>query len=945
MKEDPHDVDLSIGTHSIPLSTLTIFFFIGLTLSTYLFSKVFISSANSASSNSDTSKDKKIKFLTLESSDINNFLSELSQLCLILLYIWISENRPAFSHGEKWHDLDLFWFLTLGFFIAGLFSLKIEPENSKAIDVLNRNQTEEWKGWMQVMFLLYHYFHVNEVYNSIRIMISCYVWMTGFGNFSFFYLKQDYSFVRFYQMLWRLNFLVVFLCLLMNNLYILYYICPLHTFYFLLTFGTMKISSNINYTKYKMRFKIFFLAALIFLIWEFPDIYNIVFFYLPTEFHPGYALGQFGVKYEWQFRSGLDHYSTIFGMIFALNFPITKMFLEKSRPLTRVLVGLALAFCVWIYTRYFFWLPKLEYNEIHPYIFLLPLLSYVFFRNISHKVRRFRIRLFEEMGKVTLETYLMQHHIWLTSNAKSLLVLVPGYPKLNLLVVTFFYLLVSRRLYRLTINLRARLIPEDYTGALISFFGIVSFFSVLGGLAFLFQALRFPWIILVLFCTLGGGFISWIISQVTKQTWIAGIKYGNSSQPVKKFIFRLFLFTSIGLLSFLYVIGSKASVYTESYGIGPIRPYNREPFSERGLLNMNQVSRIVDLEFKPVDHSRQLELEENIAFEFRKSADGFSIQTAKELSVLFSSSSIVIFGDTDFYYFLRDLVEILGLSLTEQNQFDSPGNVTNEYKVYRSKIIETRFMNIYDNRKEFNFAFFLVDDDEQVQLCLDALAEGNFIPDLLVYQVRSYDEQSLQAILSMNKHINTLIFSDDSDLDSSKFYSEYFTNVGFIELFRLKTEYEELLKIGKVAGATKKEEDAELSRVLVQIISNVFQVFKDISTESRSLSSEKKGSGGGVAHNPKVGLLILAVIFIKLFFFDNFYGLFKLVSNILQDPAKSLTWEDSVDRLHESIFRNKNDVVEKLNVPSFKEHSSPVGNGKHKIGISDEEVERLLEKM
>lgn len=29
----------------------------------------------------------------------------------------------------------------------------------------------------------------SQVYNSIRVFITAYVWMTGFGNFSFFYLK------------------------------------------------------------------------------------------------------------------------------------------------------------------------------------------------------------------------------------------------------------------------------------------------------------------------------------------------------------------------------------------------------------------------------------------------------------------------------------------------------------------------------------------------------------------------------------------------------------------------------------------------------------------------------------------------------------------------------------------------------------------------------------
>ena len=31
---------------------------------------------------------------------------------------------------------------------------------------------------MQYIFLAYHYFHFSDVYNSVRVFISCYVWMT-----------------------------------------------------------------------------------------------------------------------------------------------------------------------------------------------------------------------------------------------------------------------------------------------------------------------------------------------------------------------------------------------------------------------------------------------------------------------------------------------------------------------------------------------------------------------------------------------------------------------------------------------------------------------------------------------------------------------------------------------------------------------------------------------
>ena len=68
-----------------------------------------------------------------------------------------------------------------------------------SIIFFHKLQTEEWKGWMQFVFLAYHYYHQIETYNAVRVFISCYVWMTGFGNFSFFYLKRDFSGVRMWQ--------------------------------------------------------------------------------------------------------------------------------------------------------------------------------------------------------------------------------------------------------------------------------------------------------------------------------------------------------------------------------------------------------------------------------------------------------------------------------------------------------------------------------------------------------------------------------------------------------------------------------------------------------------------------------------------------------------------------------------------------------------------------
>lgn len=68
------------------------------------------------------------------------------------------------------------------FFVAGFLTL----EHSGTNKLLHREQTNEWKGWMQYVFIAYHYCHAEYVYKPVRVFVSTYVWMTGFGNFLFF---------------------------------------------------------------------------------------------------------------------------------------------------------------------------------------------------------------------------------------------------------------------------------------------------------------------------------------------------------------------------------------------------------------------------------------------------------------------------------------------------------------------------------------------------------------------------------------------------------------------------------------------------------------------------------------------------------------------------------------------------------------------------------------
>ena len=99
---------------------------------------------------------------------------------------------------------------------------------------------------------------------------------------------------------------------------------------------------------------------------------------------------------------------------------------------------------------------KIAYNHTNAYFGFIPLLAYIYFRNLTPGMRIWYSGILHELGKITLETYLMQHHIWLTSNAKTLLVLVPGYPKINMLLCTLLFLFVSKQVRMRHTNRRAR---------------------------------------------------------------------------------------------------------------------------------------------------------------------------------------------------------------------------------------------------------------------------------------------------------------------------------------------------------------------------------------------------------------------------------------------------------------------------------------------------------
>jgi hypothetical protein len=95
---------------------------------------------------------------------------------------------------------------------------------------------------------------------------------------------------------------------------------------------------------------------------------------------------------------------------------------------------------------------KYTYNFWHPYISFLPVLAFVVLRNATPALRSVNSQFFAFVGRCSLETFIIQYHLWLAADTKGVLLVLPGtnWRPINFIITTIMFVYLSNQVAHAT---------------------------------------------------------------------------------------------------------------------------------------------------------------------------------------------------------------------------------------------------------------------------------------------------------------------------------------------------------------------------------------------------------------------------------------------------------------------------------------------------------------
>ncbi|KMQ93180.1 cas1 domain-containing protein 1 [Lasius niger] len=355
-----------------------------------------------------------------------------------------------FMKENKYYSEFSFW-LPLGYILAlGLF---FTEDRERGPRVLNREQTDEWRGLMQAVVLIYHVTgakNVLPIYMYLRLINSAYLFLSGYGHFYYFWQTGDVSLVRFARAISILPFCTIGVILVSSDL-----------------FSGLATTQNIF-----RKFSGIWTESLAVFCFETAgscvDNYYTIYVRAQVFFEKVFVTRPWKALFvttdddirEWWSRWRVDRYSVVWGLTFGAGLvALQRLDHIPGTALSSVLALISLI----AYTTFTILCHSVsECEEIHSYVAFIPIIGYIALRNASLALRGKHSALLAGLGRISLETLVAQGHIWLAADSHGVLVLLPRFPVLNLLVTSFIFICASHEIHRLTHVLAPYAVPNDW---------------------------------------------------------------------------------------------------------------------------------------------------------------------------------------------------------------------------------------------------------------------------------------------------------------------------------------------------------------------------------------------------------------------------------------------------------------------------------------------------
>lgn len=412
-------------------------------------------------------------------------LVALAKLGIIMAYFYLCDRTNFFMKENKYYSEWSFW-LPVGYvFVLGLFF----TDQSRSNRVLHREQTNEWKGWMQLVILVYQVTGASKVlpiYMLVRALVSAYLFLTGYGHFYYTWKTGDTGLVRYFRVIFRLNFLTVVLCLTMNRPYQFYSFIPLVSFWYTLMFSIFALPPHIipssSHTVETKPYQYLYIAVKVIGLLVIVTVLYMseVFFQKIFVTRPWKALfvNSDDDIHQWWLQWKQDRYSMAYGIIFALAYLLAQRYnlLDDNNHSNLFTPGISLSATLLAFiglgsyvTFTFFCTNSFDCNEIHSYVAFLPIVSYIILRNVSGALRMRHSSMFAWFGSITLELFASQSHIWLAADTHGVLVLIPSAPILNLILTSYIFVCTAHEIHKLTGIILPYAVPDDWKSVLRNF--------------------------------------------------------------------------------------------------------------------------------------------------------------------------------------------------------------------------------------------------------------------------------------------------------------------------------------------------------------------------------------------------------------------------------------------------------------------------------------------